>query len=267
MVAAYSNYIIADPTVIPREHFEFYREKVAWLPGSFMVNDDRRPIAERTPPRSELGLPDKAFVFCCFNQSYKISPTIFEIWMRLLRAVEGSVLWLKVNDAVAERNLRLEAERRGVAPERLVFAPSVALAAEHLARQRQADLFLDTVHYNAHTTAADALWAGLPVVTYLGSTFAGRVAASLLGAAGLSELATTSLEDYEALALRLACDPSLLASVKAKLARNRGSCPLFDTERFTRHIEAAYATMWQSHASGRPPTSFSVQASSVQAVD
>lgn len=180
--------------------------------------------------------------------------------MRLLRQVNGSVLWLKENNPEATHNLRVEAAARGIAPERLVFATSVPLAAEHLARQRQADLFLDTVHYNAHTTASDALWVGLPVVTCLGSTFAGRVAASLLKAAGVAELITASLEDYEALALRLARDPTLLASVKAKLARNRESCALFDTRRFARHIEAAYATMWQRHASGRAPESFSVSA-------
>jgi predicted O-linked N-acetylglucosamine transferase (SPINDLY family) len=262
MGADYYDYIVADPTVIPREHFEFYSENVAWLPDSFMANDAAREIAERMPTRSELGLPDKGFVFCCFNQSYKISPGIFDIWMRLLRSVDGSVLWLKENDAIAVHNLRLEAGRRGVAPERLVFALPVSLVTEHLARQRHADLFLDTVHYNAHTTASDALWAGLPVVTYLDSTFAGRVAASLLKAVGLPELITTSLEDYEALSLKLARDPSLLASIKTKLARNRDSCPLFDTGRFTRHIEAAYTAMWRAYQNGRQPANFAVDGGS-----
>jgi predicted O-linked N-acetylglucosamine transferase (SPINDLY family) len=257
--ADFYDYIVADPTVIPHQDFEFYSEKVVYLPDSFMANDAARPIAERTPARSELNLPDNAFVFCCFNQSFKITPTIFDVWMRLLRQIDGSVLWLNGNDAVSARNLRLEADRRGVAPERLVFAPFVPLVADHLARQRQADLFLDTEHYNAHTTASDALWAGLPVVTCLGSTFAGRVAASLLKAAGLAELITTSLADYEALALRLARNPVLLAAVKAKLARNRDSCALFDTKGFTRHIEAAYATMWQRYLSGEPPASFAVE--------
>jgi protein O-GlcNAc transferase len=254
------DYIVADPTVIPPEHFEFYSEKVVWLPDSFMANDAARPIAERTPTRHELGLPEEAFVFCCFNQSYKISPAIFDVWMRLLREINGSVLWLKENDASAVGNLRREAGRRGVAPERLILAPSVAHVADHLARQRQADLFLDTIHYNAHTTTADALWAGLPVVTCLGSTFAGRVAASLLKAVGLPELVTTSLEDYEALALKLARDPALLASVKAKLARNRTGYPLFDTRRFTRHIEAAYTTMADVYRRGESPHSFGVAA-------
>jgi protein O-GlcNAc transferase len=260
MGADYYDYLVADPTVIPDEDFEFYSEKVAWLPDSFLPNDDARPISERTPGRGELNLPDKAFVFCCFNQSFKIDPRIFDVWMRLLRQVDGSVLWLKECNPEAAHNLRLWTEARGIEPERLIFAAPVPLVADHLARQRQADLFLDTLHYNAHTTASDALWVGLPVVTCLGSTFAGRVGASLLKAAGLPELITASLEDYEALALRLARDPALLASVKAKLARNRESCALFDTRRFARHIEAAYATMWQRHASGRAPESFSVSA-------
>jgi predicted O-linked N-acetylglucosamine transferase (SPINDLY family) len=258
MGADFYDYIIADPTVIPEENFEFYSEKVVWLPDSFLVNDATRAIAERTPTRRELGLPDTGFVFCSFNQPYKISPAIFDIWMRLLREVDGSVLWLKENNAVASRNLRLEAERRGVAPERLVFAPPIPLVAEHLARQRQADLFLDTLHYNAHTTASDALWAGVPVLTCIGSTFAGRVAASLLRAVGLPELVTESLSDYEALALKFAREPSLLGSLKAKLARNRETYPLFDTTRTTRHIEEAYTTMWHKYQRGERPSSIVV---------
>jgi len=258
MGADYYDYIIADRTVIPEEHFDFYSEKAVWLPDSFLVNDAARPIVERTPTRGELHLPETGFVFCCFNQSYKLNPTIFDVWMRLLKAVDGSVLWLREYNETALHNLRLEAERRGVAPERLVFAPPVPLIAEHLARHRQADLFLDTLPYNGHTTAADALWAGLPVVTCLGSAFAGRVAASLLQAVGLSELITASLEDYEALALKLARDPVLLASLKAKLARNRGTYPLFDTGRFTRNLEAAYTTMWRRYQNAEPPASFAV---------
>ena len=254
------DYIIADKIVIPQVHLEFYNEKVAWLPCSFLVNDTERAIAERMPPRSELGLPDDGFVFCCFNQPFKISPAIFDIWMRLLREVDDGVLWLKDYGDIAARNLRREAERRRVAGERLVFAPPVPALADHLARHRQADLFLDTVHYNAHTTASDALWAGLPVITCLGSTFAGRVGGSLLEAVGLSELITFSLAEYEALALRLARDSSLLASIKAKLARNRDKSPLFDTRRSTAHIEVAYAAMWQNYVSGHSPASFSVEA-------
>jgi protein O-GlcNAc transferase len=257
MGADYIDYIMADPTTIPAEHFEFYSEKVVWLPDSYQVNDSRRLVPERTATRRELDLPDDAFVFCCFNNSYKIAPALFDRWMRLLRQVDGSVLWLLEDNAFASRNLRLEAERRGVAPQRLVFAPRVS-PAEHLARHRGADLFLDTLPYNAHTTASDTLWAGLPIVTCLGPTFAGRVAASLLKAVGVAELITTSLEDYEALALKIARDPSLLRSLKAKLARNRGTYPLFDTARFTRNIEAAYTTMWQRHRQGEPPAHFAV---------
>ena len=264
MGADYYDYIIADRTVIPPEHVEFYSEKVAWLPHSFLANDAARPIADRTPSRGELGLPDQGVVFCCFNQSFKIGPTVFDVWMRLLREVNGSVLWLKENDAIATCNLRREAERRGVAPERLVFAPAVQLIAEHLARHRQADLFLDTLNYNAHTTACDALWAGLPVVTCLGSTFAGRVGASLLQAVGLSELVTTSLADYEALALKLATDPARLRELRERLARNRTTHPLFDTKRFTRHIEAAYTMMWENYRRRSPPQGFLIRAATEQ---
>jgi predicted O-linked N-acetylglucosamine transferase (SPINDLY family) len=259
MGADYIDYVIADRTVIPQHHFESYSEKVVWLPDSYQVNDSQRPIAELTPTRRALDLPEGGFVFCCFNNSYKITPTLFDAWMRLLQAVDGSVLWLLEDNALASRNLRREAERRGVEPQRLVFAPRVS-PADHLARHRQADLFLDTLPYNAHTTASDALWAGLPVITCLGSTFAGRVAASLLDAIGLAELITTTIDDYEALALKLARDRALLASIKAKLIRNRGTYPLFDTRRFTRHIEAAYVAMWQAYQQGRPPASFAVKA-------
>jgi len=257
--ADYFDYIIADPTVVPPEHVAFYSEKVAWLPDAYLPTDATRPVAELTPTRNELGLPERGFVFCAFNLSYKINPAMFDVWMRLLREVEGSVLWLREYNPVATRNLRAEAERRGVAPERLIFAPRAPLAADHLARQRQADLFLDTVPYNAHTTATEALWVGLPVLTWLGTSFAGRVAGSLNRAVGMPELVTTSLAEYEALALKIATDPALCTELKQKLARNRQTHPLFDTARFTRHIETAYATMWQAYQDGRPPAGFGVQ--------
>jgi len=259
MGSAHYDYVIADRIVIPPEHFEFYEEKVAWLPDSFMAADDARIIAEQTPSRSELQLPDDAFVFCCFNRSFKINPAIFDVWMRLLRQVDHSVLWLRQYDAVASRQLRLEAERRGVAAERLIFATRVPLAQDHLARHRQADLFLDTLNYNAHTTASDALWAGVPVVACAGSTFAGRVAASQLRAVGLAELVAESLADYEALALKIATDPAFRASLRDKLARNRKTCPLFDTRRFARNIEAAYTTMWRRSQRGETPQNFAVE--------
>ena len=259
MGAAFYDYLLADRTAISQQDFEFFSEKVVWLPDSFIVNDRTRRIAERTPTRAELHLPENGFVFCCFNQPYKINPTMFEAWMPLLQAVDGSVLWLRDHNAIATHNLCLEAARRGVAPERLVFAAFVPQDADYLARQRQADLMLDTLNYNAHTTACDALWAGVPVLTCMGSTFAGRVAGGLLRAVGLPELVTQSLADYEALALKLAREPSLLRSLKATLARNRENCPLFDTARFTRNIETAYTTMWERTRRGEPPQSFAVE--------
>lgn len=254
----YMDYILADGCVIPLDHAAYYSEKIVYLPDTYQANDSKRTIADHTPTRSEVGLPTTGFVFCCFNNNYKISPEIFDIWMRLLINFEGSVLWLFEQSVEASRNLKREAEQRGVAQQRLVFAPRVRLQ-EHLARHRLADLFLDTLPYNAHTTASDALWAGLPLLTCRGNAFAGRVAASLLHAVGLPELVTGNLADYEALALKLAREPALLAEIKAKLARNRDICPLFDTARFTRHIEAAYTTMWEKYQRGEAPKSFAVQ--------
>jgi protein O-GlcNAc transferase len=257
MGAGYIDYILADATVIPEDQFPYYRERVVWLPDSYYVNDRQRRIAEHTPTRRECALPETAFVFCCFNNTYKITPDIFDIWMRLLGANEQSVLWLIETNATATANLRREAEQRGIASDRLIFAPKIPVA-DHLARHRQADLFLDTLPYNAHTTACDALWAGVPVLTCLGSAFVGRVAASLLKAVGLDDLITNSLKEYEALALKLAGDPAHLASIKRRLADNRMTAPLFDTERFARHMEAAYTTMWDRHRKGEPPQAFAV---------
>ncbi len=259
MGADFIDYIIADKTVAPFEHQLFYTEKIVHLPDCYQVNDTKREIAERTPTRQEAGLPENGFVFCCFNNNWKITPDVFSVWMRLLHAVENSVLWLFSGNRSAERNLRLEAKRCGIDSARLVFANALPLE-DHLARYRLADLFLDTLPYNAHTTASDALWAGLPVVTRLGGSFSGRVAASLLNAIGLPELVTRSIKDYEALALRLAKDPSLLEGYRNQLAKNRLTHPLFDTDRFRRHIEAAYLQMWQIWQSGEQPRSFAVEA-------
>jgi len=255
--APYMDYILADGTVIPEDHDAFYTERVVRLPGTYQINDNRRAISQRTPTRGECGLPQNAFVFCCFNNPQKITPEIFDIWMRLLRATEGGVLWLITGNAKAAANLRLEAEKRGVAPERLVFAPKASVA-DHLARHRLADLCLDTLPYNAHTTASDALWAGLPVLTCLGETFAGRVAASLLKAIGLDELITRTLAEYEALALRLSRDPASLATLKDSLNRNRDTCLLFDTQSATRYIETAYQTMADIARRREKPRSFNV---------
>lgn len=251
------DYVVADATVLPFDRQPFFKEKIVHLPNSYLVNDSKRSIASRTPTRSEVGLPEKGMVFCCFNNSYKITPPVFDVWMRLLRQVEGSVLWLFCDRATAENNLRREAAARGVDPERLIFARRSELA-DHLARHRLADLFLDTLIYNAHTTAADALWMGVPVITCLGSSFAGRVAASLLHAIGLSDLVTTSLEEYESLALLIAQQPSLLKEFRDRLERNRNSYPLFATDRYRRSLESAYLRMWQNWQEGRAPEAFAV---------
>jgi predicted O-linked N-acetylglucosamine transferase (SPINDLY family) len=251
------DYIIADAIVVPPEQQPFYHEKVVYLPGTYQTNDDLRRISDIVPSRAEVGLPQRGFVFCSFNNSNKITPCMFDLWMRLLQQIEGSVLWLLESNAFVAGNLRCEAKARGVAPDRLVFAPPINLE-DHLARHRLADLFLDTLPYNAHTTASDALWAGLPVITCKGSTFAGRVAASLLTAINLPELITHSLQEYEVLALKLARDPALLTSLKQKLARNRETTPLFRSAIFARHVETAYTTMWERHRRGEQPTSFSV---------
>lgn len=255
--ADFIDYIIADPIVLPLADQQYYTERIVQLPDTYQVNDSTRRIGDQAISRHDAGLPESGFVFCCFNSNYKIKPPVFESWMRLLRKVDGSVLWLLGESPSAERNLRREAAERGVDPARLVFAGRVPLD-QHLARHRLADLFLDTLPCNAHTTASDALWAGLPLVTVEGETFAGRVAASLLKAVGLPELVTRSLGEYEALALRLAQDSDLLRSFRARLERNRKTCSLFDTDRFRRHIEAAYTIMWEIWQSGEGPRSFSV---------
>jgi len=259
--AEFIDYILADEMVLPFDQQRFFTETIVHLPGCYHANDTTRRIAPQTPTRSELGLPDRGLAFCCFNQSYKIAAPMFDVWMRLLAQVAGSVLWLSKMNELAESNLRREAAARGIAPDRLTFAPFVERIDEHLARQRAADLFLDTLPYNAHSTASDALWAGLPVLTCAGTSFAGRVGASMLRAAGLPELVTNNLEDYEALALKLATDSALLASIRRKLADNRAECPLFDGDRFRRHIEAAYATMWDIHRRGERPRNFRVEPS------
>ncbi len=260
MGAPYIDYIIADPHVIPPDHDIHYSEKVVRLPDAYQVNDATRRIAESAPTRAEAGLPETGFVFCCFNGNYKITPEIFAVWMRLLDRVPGSVLWLLEGNPLASENLRGEAKRRGIAPDRLIFAPTLP-ADLHLARHRLADLFLDTRPVNAHTTASDALWAGLPLVTCVDDAFAGRVAASLLHAIGLPELVARDLEEYEAIAHRVATTPSLRGELRARLAQNRATHPLFDTDRYRRHLEAAYATMWERSQAGLAAASFTVEPS------
>jgi protein O-GlcNAc transferase len=258
MGADYIDYIMADAVALPSDQQSYYTEKIVHLPSCFLVNDDRLAIAPQTPTREQAGLPSEGFIFSSFNNSYKLAPAIFELWMRLLRAIDGSVLWLAEANPDMVVNLRDEAQRAGIDPVRIVFAPHVPLA-EHMARQRLADLFLDTTPYNAGATAAAALWSGVPLLTLLGSTFVSRMAASMLHAVGLPELVAESLSHYEALALKVAADPAFSASLKQRLAHNRNTLPLFDTARFTRHIENAYVTMWQRSRRGLPPASFAVE--------
>src|SRR4029079_2759923 len=236
--APWLDYILADARVLPFDQQAFYSETIVHLPHCYQVNDSNRPIG-KTPTRAEAGLPQDAFVFCCFNAAWKITPAMFDIWMRLLKSAPDSVLWLLDDNVAARRNLGLAAAERGIDPARLIFAPRVP-SPVHLARHRLADLFLDTLPYNAHTTASDALWAGLPLLTCLGAGFDGRVAASLLETIGLPELVTHSIEDYESLALGLARDPARLQGLRARLQANRLTSPLYDTDRFRRDLETAY---------------------------
>ena len=243
------DYIVADETVIGTDQTDHYVEHVMWLPDSFMPCDNQRVISETVKSRAEYGLPEEGFVFCSFNNPVKISPREFDIWMRLLGEIEGSCLWLTGKNKWVPENLRKQAERRGIDPDRLVFTERVPME-EHLARHAHADLFLDTFNYNAHTTANEALWSGLPLVTKIGDQFAARVAASLLRAVGLPELVTQSEAEYEALALALARDPERLSALRAKLQANRLSTALFDTQTYVRNFEAGLAEAHRRRIAG-----------------
>lgn len=260
MGSNYMDYVIADRIVIPEDRQSDYTEKVVLLPHCYQVNDSHRMISTRVYSKQEFDLPESGFVFCCFNQAYKIQPATFDGWMRILAAVEGSVLWLMDDNPAATLNLRKEAEVRGIDGRRLVFARRLPLD-EHLARHRLADLFIDTLPYNAHTTASDALWAGLPILTCMGRSFASRVAASLLNAIGLPELVTESLSQYEKLAIELALNPEKLKSIRMKLERNRTTSPLFNGKMFARHLECAYEKMYARYQTGAPPEQIQVQSS------
>jgi protein O-GlcNAc transferase len=240
--ADFIDHLIGDAVVTPLAHQPFFTEKLVQLPGTYFPTDATLEIGA-PPSRAEAGLPQTGFVFCSFNTRWKITAPVFDVWMRLLKAAPGSVLWLKQPGPTARQNLEREAAMRGVDAARLVFAADVPSLADHLARHALADLFLDTLPYNAHATAAHALWAGLPVLTCQGEAFAGRVSASLLKAAGLPELVTASLGEYEVLALRLVQEPQLLQSFQDRLKDNRATAPLFDCDRFARNIEAAFAAM------------------------
>ena len=255
--APWLDYIIADAVVLPFSDQRYYSEKIVHLPHCYQANDSKRVIAETMPGRAESGLPERGFVFCCFNAAWKITPAVFDIWMQLLKALPDSVLWLLEDNAAMKANLRSAAAARGLDSARLVFAPRAAPAL-HLARHRLADLFLDTLPYGAHTTASDTLWTGLPLLTCLGAQFDGRVAASLLRTIGLPELVTASLEDYQALALALARNPEQLAGLRARLAANRLSSPLYDVERFARDIETAFLHMIEISRKRGEPQSFAV---------
>ena len=256
----FMDYIIADRIVIPEGQFSGFAENVVHLPDSFQPNDSKRRASHNAPTRAQAGLPDDAFVFCSFNNSCKIMPETFDVWMRLLRQIENSIFWLPEYNPAEARNLKREAAARGIAPERIVFAPLVPTPEDYLARMNLADLFLDTLPYGAHTTASDALWMGLPVLTCIGTSFAGRVAVSLLHAIGLPEMITNSYDEYEAAAIKLAQTPALLSRIKEKLARDRETSSLFDTVRYTRRLENAYRSMWERYQRGEPPAHFAVPA-------
>jgi predicted O-linked N-acetylglucosamine transferase (SPINDLY family) len=251
--APYMDYLVADRTLIPPGSEPYFAEKIIYLPDSYQPNDSKREIAARAFTRADLGLPAAGFVFCCFNRYFKLTPGTFATWMQILGAVEGSVLWLSEADALVVHNLRRAAAERGISPDRLIFAPRMPSMADHLARQRAADLFLDTLPFNAHTTASDALAAGLPVLTCAGHTLAGRVAASLLNAVGLPELITTTQEEFRQLAVRLATHPDELRRLRQKLLDGRPTAPLFDTLRFTRALESALGQIHARAQAGLSP--------------
>jgi protein O-GlcNAc transferase len=255
--SGFIDYLIADRIVVPADQEKFFSEKIAAFPDTLWVTDTRRAVAS-TPSRAEAGLPQNGFVFCCFNHNWKITPPLFDIWMRLLNKVEGSVLWLLESNNSIQGNLRRETALRGVDPARLIFAGRTS-SQKHQARQELADLFLDTLPYNAHTTASDALWAGLPLITTPGQSFPARVAASILSAAQMPELVAPNLAAYEALALDLAQAPEKLKAIREKLMASRSSAPLFDTARFTRNLEFAFTTMLDIRHRGEQPRSFAVE--------
>ena len=256
--APYMDYLIADPVVVPAGEEHCYSERIARLPHCCLPTDNRRAIASVPPTREQCGLPPSGFVFCAFNNPAKFTRNIFQIWLRLLLEVPGSVLWLRTPTPAVSANLVEEARRAGLGPERLVFAETLDSMESHLARHQLADLFLDTLPYNAHSTACDALWAGLPVITCRGRSFAGRIGASLLQSLALPELITESLGEYESKALELAREPALLAAIRKKLSQNRHTTPLFDSVSYTRHLETAYELMWARHRQGKFPDGFRV---------
>lgn len=259
MGADFIDYLVVDRIVVPPGMETFYSEKLVFMPHSWLISDREQAISEHRMTRAEYGLPEEGFVYCCFNSNYKIEPKVFEVWIRIMEAVPGSVLWLHEGSPAAADNLRSEAEARGVDPERLIFVRRLPEKAEHLARHRLADLVLDTLIYNAITTASDALWAGLPLITCPGQTFESRVAASFLTAVGLPELIMPDLETYQETAILLAREPNELKKVKEKLAANRTSTPLFDTPRWVRNWEKALRMIWERYESGEAPAEIEIK--------
>jgi len=254
----YMDYLIADPVVIPKESYQHYNEKIISLPYSYQINDSKRPELKRMITRKDCGLPEDAFVFSCFNNIYKITPETFKRWMKVLKRVPNSVMWFYYNYPQAPENLKREAQAMGVDASRLIFAPYIKMA-EHIERNILADLFLDSLPYNAHTTASDALWANVPVLTLLGKSFAGRVAASLLHAVEMPELITYTEQEFEDRAVDLATHPEKLAALKVKLSKNRLTTPLFDTKLYTKHFESALIEAYECYQSDLPPAHIQVK--------
>ena len=245
--AEYFDYLIADQITIPKSNQQYYTEKVLYIPHTYMVDDSRRVASSRVFTKSECGLPQDAFIFCCFNAGYKFNPSLLDTWSRILLSVKNSVLWISENNLSFKTNLTTEFNKRGISPDRIIYAQKEMLMADHLVRHTLADLFLDTHPYNAHSTAIDSLKAGLPIITYLGQSFASRVAASLLTAIGLPELITATPKDYEELAIDLATNPPKLAAIRNKLMANRFTCPLFNTPLFAKNIEAIYTQIMEHY--------------------
>ena len=252
------DYIIADKTLIPEKNQKYYSEKIIYLPDTYQVNDSKKKISDKVFTRNELNLPKDSFVFCCFNHSSKINPEIFNIWMNLLKNINNSVLWVLPQNKIAIKNLQKEATTRNVNPDRIKFAQHMKMS-EHLARHKAADLFVDTFPYNAHTTASDALWAGLPVLTLMGESFASRVAGSLLNAIDLPELITHTKKEYEDKAIEFANNKSLLNEIRNKLNKNRLTKPLFNTKLFTKNLEKAYLMIYEKYIDSKKPENLEIK--------
>jgi predicted O-linked N-acetylglucosamine transferase (SPINDLY family) len=249
---SFMDYIVADKIVIPKKNQNYFSEKIIYLPNSYQVNDNTKEISGKKFERKDFNLPNNCFVFCCFNNSYKINPIIFNVWMNILKKTKNSILWLLEENFLNKKNILKEAKNLGVLEDRIIFADKIKNA-EHLARHKLADLFLDTLPCNAHTTASDALWSGLPILTCLGKNFQGRVAASLLNSVGLSNLITKSLDEYERLAIQFASKEKNIIDIKNKLYNNLKSSSLFNTEIFTSNMEKAYKEIYERYKSNLKP--------------